>query len=155
MFIPFNSTGSFDLMDGKYNGAFQAASSIGAPKSKHIFSNTAIVMASSVAKITNSCGNNIAVALGGSTNCTITVSDDNNGSMPVGTKVTFAYTDKTTGITLTASNYTFTNSTPRTGATLDVTLTDDGAAPLGRGTLTVNVESPSGILTPPARYNVN
>lgn len=154
-YIPFNSIGVFDVNDGKYNGILQGTSSIGAPKSKHIFRNSTIVMASSQAKVTNSCGNSITVAPGGSTSCTITVSDKNNGSMPTGTTVAFSYTETTPGITLTADNYKFTDNSPITGETRDIILIDDGIAPAGRGMVTVTIVSPSGITTPLIRYNVN
>ncbi|OGU16140.1 MAG: hypothetical protein A2076_05735 [Geobacteraceae bacterium GWC2_53_11] len=154
-YIPFNSIGIFDVADGKYNGILQGSSSFGAPKSKHIYYNSAIVMASSLANVTNSCGNSIAVALGGSTSCTITVSDKNNGSMPVGTTVAFSYTDAVAGITLTADNYTVTNDSPITGEARDIFLRDDGTAPFGRGTVTITIVSPSGITTPLIRYDVN
>lgn len=154
-YIPFSNIGVFDEKDGKYNGILQGTSSIGAPKSKHIFMNSPILMASSLAKVTNNCGNNIAVAIGGSTSCTITVSDKNNRSMPVGTTVSFSYTDIATGITLIADNYSFTNDSPSTGETRDIILRDDGVAPVGRGTVTVTIVSPSGITTPLVRYNVN
>lgn len=154
-YIPFNSSGIFDVADGKYNGILQGSSSIGAPKSKYIYYNSAIVMASSQANVTNSCGNSIAVALGGSTSCTITVSDKNNGSMPVGTTVAFSYTDVVAGITLTADNYTFTNDSPITGEARDIILRDDGTAPLGQGTVIVTIVTPSGITTPLIRYDVN
>lgn len=155
-YIDFNANGAFNGPDGSYNGIFQGAAYIGAPKSKHVFSNTTIVMASSAAVITNSCGTSIAVALGGSTSCDITVEDVNGNTMPAGTNVAFSYTLVRAGITLTSDPYTFPNSSANSGVTLGVILTDAGVAPtpVGRGTFKVTVTSPGGVKTT-ANYSVN
>src|SRR6185369_13293017 len=52
-FIDFNGNGQFDGPDGKYNGVLQGASSIGAPRSKHIFANLHMVMATTEALVTS------------------------------------------------------------------------------------------------------
>jgi hypothetical protein len=162
-FIDFNSNGSFDVPDGKYNGVLQgAAYSATVPvtaKSKHVFSNSSLVMASSAALIANSCGNNISVALGGTTACTFTVNDVNGNIMPAGTKVVFDYTSVVTGITLTSDAYTFPNSSANIGVDLGIILTDSGKVtvpptPVGRGVLKVRVTSPGGVVSP-QNYSVN
>ncbi len=146
-FIDFNGDGIYSTGDGKYNGVLQGVAYIGAPKSKHVFSNTTLVMASSGALIANSCGSSIAVALGGSISCNITVNDVNGNIMPAGTTVAFTYQSVVSGITLTSSNYTFPNSSANSGATLSVALTDSGTAPtpVGRGVFKVTVTSPKGV----------
>jgi len=155
-FIDFNSDGIFNAPDGKYNGVLQGAAYVGAPKSKHVFSNSTLVMASSAARIANSCGNSITVALGGSTPCNITVNDVNGNTMPAGTIVSFAYTPVVAGIALTSDNYTFPNSSANAGVTLGIFLTDSGVAPapVGRGVFKVNVTSPGGLITT-SNYSVN
>lgn len=155
-FIPFNQMGVFDPKDGKFNGVLQGASSIGAPTSKHVFSNNVLVMASSAALITNSCGNSVTVAQGASTPCTITINDVNGNTMPSGTKVSFAFDSVVTGIKLTSTDYTFPNSAASIGASLGIVLTDGTVAPaaVGRGVFTVKVTSPGGVETTRA-YSVN
>ena len=155
-FVPFNQMGVFDPKDGKFNGILQGASSLGAPTSKHVFSNNVLVMASSAALITNSCGNSVAVAQGASTACTITVNDVNGNTMPSGTKVAFSFDSVVNGIKLTSSDYTFPNTAASTGASLGIVLTDGTVAPtaVGRGVFTVKVTSPGGVETTRA-YSVN
>ena len=155
-FIDFNSDGIFNGPDGKYNGVLQGAASLGAPRSKHIFSNSTIVMASSSALITNSCGNAIAVLLGRSTHCIMTVNDANGNTMPAGTTVTFSYTSVIPGITLISDPFTFPNSSAAFGATVGIILTDGGTAPtpVGRGVFKVLVTSPGGLVTI-RNYSVN
>lgn len=148
-FIDFNRDGVFNGPDGKYNGVLQGAAYIGAPKSKHVFSNSTLVMSGSAAQIINSCGNSITVAFGGSTACAITVKDVNSNTMPAGTKVEFVYTSIVTGITLTSDTFTFPNSTSNSGAVIGVLLADAGVAPnpVGRGSLKVTVTSPGGLIS--------
>lgn len=153
-FIDFNGDGTFNGPDGSYNGVLQGAAYLTAPKSKHVYSNTTLVMASSAAMIANSCGNSITVALGGSTQCNITVNDVNGNTMPAGTTVTFSYTEVVAGIKLTSDDYTFPNTSADSGVILGVILTDDGTAPVGRGVLKVMVTSPGGVLTT-KNYSVN
>ena len=153
-FIDFNSDGLFNGPDGKYNGVLQGAAFAGAPKSKHVFSNTTIVMASSSALITNSCGSSIIVPLNGSSSCNITVNDVNGNTMPAGTKVSFTYTSVTDLIKLTSDDYTFPNNSANIGVTLNIILTDDGTTPVGRGVLKVVVTSPGGVVST-RNYSVN
>lgn len=155
-FIPFNQMGVFDPKDGKFNGILQGASSIGAPTSKHVFSNNVLVMASSAALIANGCGNSVTVAQGASKACAITINDVNGNTMPSGTKVSFAFDSVVTGIKLTSSDYTFPNSAADEGVLLGIVLTDGTVAPaaVGRGVFTVKVTSPGGVETTRA-YSVN
>lgn len=153
-FIDFNGGGVFNPPDGLYNGVLQGPLYTGAPKSKHVFGNTTLVMASSAAQIANSCGSSIAVALGGSTSCSIAVDDLNGNTMPVGTKVAFSYTEVVSAIKLTSDDYIFPNTSAHSGVILNVLLTDDGTAPVGRGVLKVTVTSPSGVVTT-RNYSVN
>jgi hypothetical protein len=163
-FIDFNSDGIFNGPDGKYNGVLQGAAYIGAPKSKHIYMNSTIVMATSGAKITNSCvtppGSAITVGLGGVKPCTINISDLNKNTMPSGTTVAFSYTEVVAGIKLVSDPFTFPNSTASTGTDLGIFLVDSGSAsatpppPVGRGVLKVTVTSPGGLVTT-GIYSVN
>lgn len=165
-FIDFNSDGSFNGPDVKYNGVLQGTAYTSAAKSKHIYSNTALVMATSAATITNSCGNSVAVALGSSTSCTITVSDVNGNTMPSGTTVDFALTTTVQGTTvvgttttsndlaLTATSFTFPNSSSSSGVSLFTTITDPSLTTHALGSLTVTVTSPGGVVTTKS-YSVN
>lgn len=153
-FIDFNADGIFNGPDGRYNGVLQGAAYVGAPKSKHVFSNSTLVMAGSAAAVTNSCGSSIAVLLNGSKSCDITISDVNGNTMPAGTKVAFSFTSVTDLIKLTSDDYTFPNSSANSGVILNVILTDDGTAPVGRGVLKVTVTTPGGVVTT-KNYSVN
>jgi len=158
-FIDFNGNNSFDAPDGKYNGVLQGTAYIGAPKSKHVFSNTTLVMSTSGALITNSCAGNISVASTLSTSCNITVVDLNGNTMPAGTKVAFTYTSIVAGIKLTSTDSTFGNSSASQGLTFSVSLTDDGTAAAAvpsvkaNGMLSVTVTTPGGVVSS-ATYSV-
>jgi len=153
-FIDFNGDGIFNGPDGKYNGVLQGAAYVGAPRSKHIYSNSTIVMASSNALITNSCGSAITVSLGGSTSCNITINDVNGNTMPAGTTVLFNYTPVVAGITLISDPFTFPNSAAASGVTLGIILSDSSATTAGRGVFKVSVTSPGGLVTT-RNYQVN
>lgn len=154
-FIDFNGNGLYDLADGKYNGILQGAAYIGAPRSKNVFYNAHLVMASSSANIINSNGNGtIQVANGGNTSVTITVHDINGNVMPAGTTVAFSLVTIGTGpqYVLTANPFTFPNSNANHGASLPVRIDNpgDGATPpkfAVAGQLTVTVTSPKGLIT--------
>lgn len=156
--IPFFNATGYDPPDGMYNGTLQGTAYVGAPKSKHVFSNNVLVMASSTALISKSCGvgTSISVAQAGSTPCSITVSDIHGNTMPSGSVVDFSYDEAVSGIKLTAKSYTFPNTAASNGTTLSIILTDSTVAPAaaGRGILTVTVKSPSGVTTSQS-YNVN
>jgi hypothetical protein len=74
--------------------------------------------------------------------------------MPAGTKVAFTYTEVVPAIKLTADDYAFPNTSANNGVTLNIILTDDGTAPVGRGILKVSVTSPGGVVTV-RNYSVN
>jgi hypothetical protein len=152
-FIDFNSDGIFNVTDGKYNGVLQGAAYVGAPKSKHVFSNSTLVMASSAASITGTCG---AVPLGSYSSCSVTVSDLNGNTMPAGTTVEFKLTTLLPGATLTTATalvmptydkYIFPNSTANFGATFSLTISDPSLTTSAKGLLEIKVTSPGGLVT--------
>ncbi len=165
-FIPFNQTGQFDLADGKYNGVLQGTAYTGAPKSKHIFSNNPLVMASSGALISNSCGDAVNIPLGSIRTCSILVSDIHSNVMPAGTTVEFAIatqapgstvsgaSTKETSLAMTAYTFTFPNSSAATGVNIPVSINDPSLTTSARGTVTVTVTTPGKIVTR-AIYPVN
>lgn len=154
-FIDFNGDALFNGPDTSYNGVFQSAAYVGAPKSKHVFSNSTLVMASSSALIANSCGNNITIGLGASKTCIITVNDVNGNTMPAGTTVSFSFTSGGTGtITLISDNIIVPNTSANAGVISTVIMKDSGTAPVGSGVLKVSVSSPGGLVTTRA-YSVN
>ena len=156
-FIDFNSDGVFNLPDGSYNGVLQGAAYVTAPKSKHVFSNSTLVMASSAASISSTCS---AVSLGSYANCTVTVSDLNNNTMPAGTTVEFKLTTLIKGTTVvlaaitettlvmpTYDKYTFPNSTANRGVTFPIMISDPSLTTPAKGTLEVKTTSPGGVVT--------
>lgn len=162
-YIDFNVDGIFNGPDGKYNGVLQGIAYTGAAKSKHVFSNTTIVMASSDAIISNSCGAFITVGLAGNTTCDITVNDLNGNTMPSGTSVEFKLTtliEGTSGtepvsLTMPAyEKYSFPNNAANSGVTLSVSISDASTTTNAAGNLQVKVTSPRGLVTL-ATYNVN
>lgn len=169
-FIDFNGSGAFNLGDGQYNGVLQGALFITAPKSKHVFSNSVIVMASSSAIITNSCISvatpAIAIAAGDATTCTITVSDLNDNTMPSGTKVDFVLSavQSCTGAATPSCSFAIINpvgsvivpqNIDNVGKPIAVTISNGSTAgSVGKSNLTVNVTSPGGLITS-ATYPIN
>ncbi len=165
-FIDFNSDGTFNGPDGMYNGILQGTAYSGASKSKHIYSNSTIVMASSTPIITNSCGAAFAVAKGSSTECSITVSDINGNTMPSGTTVSFAVTTTTQGttvvgatttnkdLTVAATGYTVPNTTSSVFPITAATIADPSLTTSARGLFTVTVTTPGGRVTT-SSYRVN
>jgi hypothetical protein len=170
-FIDFNGNGVFDLPDGMYNGVFQGPAYTTASRSKHVFSNTPIVMASSAATITNSCGSSISVALGGNNTCNITVNDVNGNTMPAGTTVEFVLSTLIQGTTVVVSGttvtstffdlkmpaydkYTFPNTAANVGVTFAISISNPATTTSAGGVLQVKVISPKGLITT-AAYNVN
>ncbi|MDD2308948.1 MAG: Ig-like domain-containing protein [Desulfuromonadaceae bacterium] len=156
-FIDFNSDGVFNGPDIKYNGVLQGAAYVGAPKSKHVFSNSTLVMASSAAKITSTCN---SVLPGSYAECNVTVSDENGNSMPAGTTVNIKITTTVQG-TWTGfisdfslnipifDTYTFPNTNSNSGVLFPITISDSNSkttAPIG--ILEVKVTSPGGLVTP-------
>lgn len=156
-FIDFNSDFAFGSPDGKYNGVLQGAAYAGAPKSKHVFSNASLVMASSAANIASDCS---AVPLGSFSSCSVTVSDLNNNTMPAGTTVEFKLTTLVKGKTVVGTavtetslvmpaydKYTFPNSAANTGVTFSMIITDPSLTTSAMGTLEVKATSPGKVVT--------
>jgi hypothetical protein len=130
--------GIFNPPDGKYNGVLQGAAFLGAPKTKHVFSNSVLVMASSSAIITPSTN---SIAAPGA--FSVTVTDINGNTMPSGTTITIAAPFGTlTGLTsLTVpQNIGF-------GVTLPVFIAASASPTPQSGLVTVTVTSPSGLVT--------
>lgn len=149
-FIPFNQTGVFDQKDGRYNGVLQNAADIaaGAPRSKHVFSNSVIVMSSSspgtVLFTTSSV--NVATQTGPSTTVIgLTVSDVNGNVMPAGTVISVAGVGGTlsSSFTTTIPNTTSTGS----GLTLFGVPVINSSTTGGSDALKVTVTVPSGLST--------
>lgn len=165
-YIDFNSNGAFDAGDGKYNGVLQGSAYTGAPKSKHVYSNSVIVMASSSAIISNSCGTSISIASGAATTCTITVSDINTNTMPSGTKVDFVLSavQSCTGAGTPSCSFSIVNpvgsviipqNIGSVGRPIDVTVSNGSTVgAVGKSNLTVNVTSPGGLITSKT-YSIN
>ncbi|MDD2539835.1 MAG: Ig-like domain-containing protein [Desulfuromonadaceae bacterium] len=153
-YIDFNSDGLFNGPDGKYNGVLQGAAYVGAPKSKHVFSNSTLVMASSAAKITGTCSTNIP--LGSYISCSVTVSDLNGNTMPAATTVDFKLTTlisgksgtvSTTLVMPTYDKYTFPNTTANSGVIFPITISDPSTTTSAIGQLEIKVTSPGGLVT--------
>lgn len=98
-FIPFNQTGVFDTKDGRYNGVLQNAADIAAnvPRSKHVFSNSVIVMSSTAPGTVSFNPNKVLLATtsgiitaASTTVIELTVSDANGNAMPAGTVINVA-----------------------------------------------------------------
>ncbi|MDD2732800.1 MAG: hypothetical protein PHF56_02575 [Desulfuromonadaceae bacterium] len=162
--IDFNGDGVFGGPDGRYNGVLQGSAYVGAPKSKHVFSNSTLVMASSSANISSTCG---PVSLGSYTNCFATVSDVNGNTMPAGTTVAFKLTtlipgstvglDSTTETALAMpvyDTYTFPNTTADTGVAFSIMISDKSLTTSASGSLEIKVTSPGGLVTTGA-YRIN
>ena len=165
-FIDFNNDGIFNGPDGKYNGVLQGAAYLGAPKSKHVFSNSTIVMASSEAKIVGSPFP-FVVNKGSINNLDITVSDMNGNSMPAGTTVEFSLATTVNGST--ASNpsiidgsiiytptsltmptydiYVFPSTSATGGVKFTLAITDPSKTISASGQVKVKVTSPKGLVT--------
>jgi hypothetical protein len=156
-FIDFNNDKTFNGPDGKYNGVLQGSAYVGAAKSKYVFSNSAIVMATSSATITTTCG---AVPLGTTSSCSVTVNDDNGNTMPTGTTVEFKLTTLQPGTTVTGSGttstglsmpaydkYIFPNSSANVGVKFPVSISDPNKTTSATGVLEVKVTSPGGVVT--------
>ena len=136
-FIDFNGDGIFNGPDGKYNGVLQGAAYIGAPKTKHIFQNSHITLASGIAQITNSCatGNNISLPVNSSTVCNFSAS---NAAANI---TNFTFDISYIADPVTPGNVNITPLLPN-----EVTLTN-GSSPIGTGYLKVIATSPGGAKT--------
>lgn len=165
-FIDFNRDGIFNGPDTLYNGVLQGAAYITAPRTKHIYSNSVIVMASNTPLFSNSCGSAITVLLNSVKDCIITVSDINGNTMPAGARVEFAITTTMVGtitgatgpiagtaLNLASSTYTFPNWTFDSAVPIPITISDANTITASRGKLTVTVTS-GGVVTTKI-YDVN
>lgn len=156
-FIDFNGNGEFNAPDKSYNGVLQGSAYLSAPKSKHVYSNATLVMASSAANISSTCR---SVPLGSYASCTVTVSDVNGNTMPAGTTVEFKLTTLIKGTTAqtvgksekelsmsTFDKFTFPNSTAGSGVTFSIMISDPSQTTPAMGTLEVKTTSPGGLVT--------
>ncbi len=136
-FIDFNSDGVFNGPDGIFNGVLRPSTVQGA-KSKHIFSNSELVMSTDAALIT--CNPSPITAPG---SMLITVTDLNGNTMASGTKITITAPFGTlTGFT----DYTVPQNTGH-GVTLPVNLAAGSTPKLQSGLLDISVTSPGGLVT--------
>lgn len=156
-FIDFNSDGVFNGPDGSYNGVLQGAAYLSAPKSKHVFSNSTLVMASSAVNVASTCS---AVPLGSSASCNVTVSDLNNNTMPAGSSVEFKLVTLLSGTTVAGTSttktalvmpaydtYKFPNWTNNSGVTFPILISDPSLTTSAMGALQIKVTSPAGLVT--------
>lgn len=157
--IPFNNATGYDPADGKYNGILQGTAYLGAPKSKHVFSNSTLVMGTSAADILSNPAP-FTVPFGGSAAVTVTVRDLNGNNMPTGTTVAFKLTTTIKGTTVSGAtttetsltmpaydSYTFPNTTAAGGVNFTLTVSDPSLTTSARGVLEVTVTSPKGVVT--------
>ena len=138
-FVDFDGDGSYDSGDGQYNGVLQGAEYSTATKTKHVFSNSTIVMATSQANILS---NPDIISEPGT--FTVTVSDLNGNTMPSGTTIAVTAPFGTlTGDTA----HIVPENTNSTGVelTLNIAAAETPAAQIGL--ITVTVTSPAGLIT--------
>jgi hypothetical protein len=145
-FIDFNNDGVFNGPDGKFNGALQGAGSVGSPRSKHIFINYYFVMSGSDPIFTLYAKDGITPVISDSIGLnttefrTITISDENNNTMPSGTIVKFSGSN---GLTVGPS--TPSTVPQNTGGAISYTVAlGNTATTAGGGVLTVDVKTPAG-----------
>jgi len=137
-FIDFNGDGVFNGPDGKYNGVLQGTAFTGAPKSKHVFSNSVIVMSSSAALISSA-----PAVIAGPGAFSITVTDINGNTMPSGTKIVVVVPFGTlTGL----AAYTVPLNAGF-GVTLPLFISGSSTPTAQTGGITVTVTSPAGLVT--------
>ena len=166
--IPFNYSTGYDPADGKYNGVLQGVEykldTI--PKSKHVFSNTTLVMATSEANILFNPFP-FTVPFETSANVIVTVVDKNGNTMPAGSTVEFKLTSTLEGTKASAPNpvdgsvtysstvlkmpsydkYTFPNSSSAGGVLFTLSISDPSNFTSAKGVLEVKVISPGGLIT--------
>lgn len=88
--IPFNNPSGYDPADGKYNGVLQGTTSLGAPRSKHVFSNVFHIMGTSTVGSFIPSTYILEPAITSqptSTALAFMLKDANGNAMPAGTKV--------------------------------------------------------------------
>jgi hypothetical protein len=155
--IPFFNATGFEPADGKYNGVLQGTAYIGALKSKHVFSNSVLVMATSAAQIT---GSSITVPAGTSAPLTVTVNDLNGNTMPAGTTVEFGVTTTLPGNSGSSlsmpiyDTYTVPNNASDSGVTFTLTISDMNTITAAKGYVSVKVTSPAKLVTK-GYFNIN
>jgi hypothetical protein len=130
--------GIFNLPDHVYNGVLQGIAFQGAPKTKHVFSNSALVMASGDALITSSTN---SIKAPGS--FSVTVTDINGNTMPSGTTIAIA---SPIGILTGSISYTVPQNIGN-GVTLPFFISASSNPSAQSGIVTVTVTSPGGIVT--------
>jgi len=154
--IPFFNATGYDPADGKYNGVLQGAAYTTAPKSKHVFSNSVIVMASSSPSVVSFSPNTVTRAplpYNGpvQSNLVLTVLGSNGNAMPAGTKIeVISWT--TTAYNLYVDPVAGTFVVPNTTLTgQDITTFNVPVScystTAGSEQLTVRITSPSGVVT--------
>lgn len=137
-FIDFNIDGLYSPGDTLYNGVLQGTAFVGAPRSKHVFSNSVIVMASSSAIITPSLA---SISAPGP--FSVTVTDVNGNTMPSGTTIAVTAPFGTlSGIT----SHTVPQNT-EFGVTLSLNLAAADTPKVQTGFVTIKVTSPGGLVT--------
>lgn len=147
-FIDFNKDNLFNGPDGIFNGVLQVTPVT--PQSKHIFSNSVLVMATSQAKIT---GSNIILAPNSSTNMTVTISDMNGNTVPAGTTVeftlvtTFPGTGSALLIMPAYDKYIFPNNSSATGTNFTLSISNNATTTAPKGYVMVKVTSSAGLVT--------
>ncbi|WP_185242679.1 Ig-like domain-containing protein [Citrifermentans bremense] len=137
-FIDFNGDHLYSAGDGKYNGVLQGSGNSGASISKHVFSNSVLVMSTSEASIVTSTNSLLAPGI-----FTVTVRDLNGNTMPSGTTITTtAPFGKLTGNT----NYTLPQNVGY-GVTLSFNLAAAETPKAQSGYITIKVTTPRGLET--------
>jgi len=152
-FIDFNSDGVFNGPDGKYNGVLQGAAYVGAPKSKHVFSNSTIVMASSSPDLNTLSISPLTVGrpaagstYGITTTLTLTVLDKNGNAMPAGTTITVG-TSVSAYLTV-SENFTVPNTIDRgIGISTFSVPVYCNSTSAGSGVISVTIKTPAGLTT--------
>jgi hypothetical protein len=157
-FIDFSGSGTVDR-DGIFNGILRP-NTVAGPRTKHVFKNNVIVMSTSAAVINTLSSSltpattiNAATVAGGtstavSTTLSGSVQDANpNRVNPMASQTTIAVSTQSSCLTVSPTTFTVPNTTigPTTFST---TVTNSCATGVGSpGIVTVNVTSPSGVVT--------
>ncbi|WP_350996062.1 hypothetical protein [Shewanella sp. TB7-MNA-CIBAN-0143] len=161
--IDFNSNGTFDVKDGKYNGVLcsdpvHSACADGVSDSKSLFvrRSLTLVMSGSAAYATNpanivvvdstgthSGASDMIIVGKGAASATFTISDLHNQQMPAGSIVRFT---TSAGSVVSSSEYTWPSTNYNGGRQFTTTI--KGEDEPNSGVFLVEVESPNGLVTP-------
>jgi hypothetical protein len=148
-FIDFNGDLKYNTGDAKYNGVLQGPAFVGVPKSKHVFGNHVIVMATSEALIsfwelkTNATALTKLGSIAAPQSFFVEVRDLNGNTMPSGTKITVTAPFGTlTG----QSSYTVPQNVGF-GVDLPLFIAASSSPKPQTGIITVTVTSPGGLVT--------